>query len=66
MKVKRKGIILAGGCMPSELCELPIGDETQDWPLAKLRATSSADADVYTLEKRVAQLADGIARCLGR
>jgi hypothetical protein len=25
-----------------------------------------ADADVYTLEKMVAQFADGIARCLGR
>lgn len=34
--------------------------------LAKLRAASLTDADVYTLEKRVAQLADGIARCLGR
>jgi hypothetical protein len=31
--------------------------------LAKLRA---ADADVYTLEKMVAQFADDIARCLGR
>jgi glycosyltransferase involved in cell wall biosynthesis len=34
--------------------------------LAKLRAASLADADVYTLEKMVAQFADGIARCLGR
>jgi hypothetical protein len=25
-----------------------------------------ADADVYTLEKMVAQFADGIARCLGQ
>jgi hypothetical protein len=25
-----------------------------------------ADADAYTLEKMVAQFADGIARCLGR
>ncbi len=34
--------------------------------VAKLRAASLADADVYTLEKMVAQFADGIARCLGR
>jgi glycosyltransferase involved in cell wall biosynthesis len=32
--------------------------------LARLRAASLADADVYTLEKMVAQFADGIARCL--
>ena len=25
-----------------------------------------ADADVYTLEKMVAQFADGITRCLGQ
>jgi hypothetical protein len=29
-------------------------------------AASLADADMYTLEKMVAQFADGIARCLGR
>jgi len=34
--------------------------------LAQLRAASLADADVYTLEKMVAQFADGIERCLGR
>ncbi len=34
--------------------------------LAQLRAASLADADVYTLEKMVAQFADGVARCLGR
>jgi len=34
--------------------------------LAKLQAASLADADVYTLEKMVAQFTDGIARCLGR
>ncbi|EKD98193.1 MAG: glycosyl transferase group 1 [uncultured bacterium] len=34
--------------------------------LAKLRAASLADADVYTLEKMVAQFVDGIERCLGR
>ena len=39
--------------------------QAQDQVLAKLRAASLADADVYTLEKMVAQFADGIARCLG-
>ncbi len=34
--------------------------------LAQLRAASLADADVYTLEKMVAQFADGIEQCLGR
>jgi len=34
--------------------------------LAQLRAASLADADVYTLEKMVAQFADGIERCLGQ
>lgn len=34
--------------------------------LAKLRAGSLADADVYTLEKMVVQFADGISRCLER
>jgi glycosyltransferase involved in cell wall biosynthesis len=34
--------------------------------LATLRAASLADADVYTLEKMVANFTEGIARCLGR
>ena len=34
--------------------------------LSKLCAASLADADVYTLEKMVAQFSDGISRCLAK